>query len=213
MDSQHTTSRDAVAAAEDKSLFARGRPRPWSGAQGSSGARPEAETLPSRERPGRSRWHVRPVALARLLAALSLLAIGGVHIQLYIVQDYRVIPTIGRLFLLNFIGGTILGLYFMIPGGRRAGQVRRLVDGVAALAGWFLAVGALVALLVSEHTPLFGFMEYGYRFAIVFAIVSEAVAIVALTIVLVDNRTGARRRPGPRRNSTMTVVRPADATK
>jgi hypothetical protein len=133
-----------------------------------------------------SHWHVRPLALVRLVAAASLLALGAVHIQQYTVQDYRVIPTIGPLFLLSFIGGTVLGLYFLIPVGRRAGRVRLLVDAVAATAGWLVAAGALVALLVSEHTPLFGFMEHGYRFAIVFAIVSEAVAVVALTIVLAE---------------------------
>jgi hypothetical protein len=143
-------------------------------------------------------WRIRLVALVRLLAAISLLALGGVHIQQYIVQDYRVIPTIGPLFLLNFIGGTVLGLYFLIPVGRRASRARLLVDAVAALAGWIVAAGALVALLVSEHTPLFGFMEHGYRFAIVFAIVSEAVAVVALTILLVDNRMRARRKADPR---------------
>ena len=134
---------------------------------------------------------LRPVALVRLLAAISLLAMGGVHIQQYIVADYRVIPTIGLLFLLNFIGGTVLGLYFLIPASRHAGRVRLLVDALAALAGWFLAAGALVGLLVSEHTTLFGFMEHGYRFAIVFAIASEAVAILALTILSVDNRATA----------------------
>jgi hypothetical protein len=131
---------------------------------------------------------VRVVALVRLLAAISLLAAGGVHLQQYIVADYRVIPTIGPLFLLNFIGATLLGLYFLIPADRQAGRVRLIIDAVATLAGWLLAAGALVALLVSEHTPLFGFMEHGYRFAIVFAIVSEAVAIGALTILMVDNR-------------------------
>ena len=153
-----------------------------------------------------SRWHVRLVALVRLLAAGSLLAVGGVHIQQYTVQDYRVIPTIGPLFLLNFISGTVLGLYFLVPVGRRASRVRLLVDAVAALAGWLVAAGALVALLVSEHTPLFEFMEHGYRFAIVFAIVSEAVAVVALTILLVDNRVRARRLPDPQSGSRLTVV-------
>src|ERR1700741_2030058 len=111
-----------------------------------------------------SQFFLHPVAVLRLLAAASLLAVGGVHIQQYIVQDYRVIPTIGPLFLLNFIGGTALGLYFLIPVGPRAGWVRLLVDAVAALVGWFVAAGALLALVVSEHTPLFGFMEHGYRF-------------------------------------------------
>ena len=159
------------------------------------------------------RWRIRLVALVRLLAAISLLALGGVHIQQYIVQDYRVIPTIGPLFLLNFIGGTVLGLYFLIPVGTRAGRVRLLVDAVAALAGWFVAAGALVALLVSEHTPLFGFMEHGYRFAIVFAIVSEAVAVVALTILLVDNQMRTRRKTHPRDGSKLTVVTAADPTR
>ena len=88
----------------------------------------------------------------------------------------------------------MLGLYFLIPASRNAGHLRLLVDAVAALAGWLLVAGALVGLLVSEHTPLFGFIEHGYRFAIAFAIVSEAVAIVTLTILLVDNRVKARDR-------------------
>jgi hypothetical protein len=161
---------------------------------------------------GGSAWQLRVMALVRLLAAASLLALGGVHIQQYIVQDYRVIPTIGPLFLLNFIGGTVLGLYFLIPIGRRAGRIRLLADAVAVVAGWFVAAGALLALLVSEHTPLFGFMEHGYRFAIVFAIVSEAVAVVVLTILLVDNRIRARRRPDPPRRSKLTGMTAADAT-
>jgi hypothetical protein len=152
-------------------------------------------------------------ALVRLLAAISLLALGAVHLQQYIVRDYRVIPTIGPLFLLNFIGGTVLGLYFLIPVGRRAGRVRRLVDAVAALAGWFVAAGALAALLASEHTPVFGFMEHGYRFAIVFAIVSEAVAVITLTLLLVDSRIRARRRPRPGDGRQLTVVAAADTTR
>jgi hypothetical protein len=38
---------------------------------------------------------------------------------------------------------------------------------------------------VSEHTPLFGFMEYGYRQAIVISIVLESVALVLLGAYLV----------------------------
>ena len=163
--------------------------------------------------PSRSRLRTLVVALVRLLAASSLLAVGGVHIQQYTVQDYRVIPTIGPLFLLNFIGGTVLGLYFLIPVGRNAGRFRLLLDAVAALAGWFLAAGALVGLLVSEHTPLFGFMEHGYRFAIVFAIFSEAVAIVTLTILLANGRVSARRRHGARRDQMTTVMSAADSTR
>lgn len=148
----------------------------------------------------------------RLAAAIALLAVGGVHIQQYVVQDYRVIPTIGSLFLLNFIGGTVLGLYFLIPARRRPGRIMSLLDTLAALAGCFVAGGALVALLVSEVTPLFGFMEHGYRFAIVFAIVSEAVAVTALIILLMVNRAQAQRNQTPGQRGPLTLVRAPSTT-
>ena len=140
------------------------------------------------------------LAIPRLIAAASLLAIGGVHLQQYIVQDYRVIPTIGPLFLLNFIAGTLLGLYFLVPARAHVGRLRFLADTVAALSGVGVAVGGLVALIVSEHTPLFGFMEHGYRFAIVFTLASEGVAILALGTFLAMSFGAARRPDGARSN-------------
>ena len=59
-----------------------------------------------------------------------------------------------------------------------------MLDQLAALAGLGLAAGGLVALLISEHTPLFGFMEHGYRFVIVFTIAADSVAIAMLTLFL-----------------------------
>jgi hypothetical protein len=146
-------------------------------------------------------------ALVRLLAAIALLAVAGVHIQLYIVEDYRVIPTIGPLFLLTFIGGMVLGLYFLIPASRPAGRIRVLADALAALGGWFLAAGALVGLLVSEHTPLFGFMEHGYRLAIVIALGAEVVAAACLAVFLVYalGRLRALRGAGPARRQADTA--------
>jgi hypothetical protein len=151
-----------------------------------------------------SRAHRYALVTARLVSALALLATGAIHIQQYYVADYRVIPTIGTLFLLNFIGGTVLGLYLLIPARVASGRVRRLADTVAALSGLGVAVTSLIALLVSEHTPLFGFMEHGYRLEIVVAIVAEAVATVALGgFLLLNHRAGGRRpylrthRPGP----------------
>jgi hypothetical protein len=41
-------------------------------------------------------------------------------------------------------------------------------------------MGSLVALLISEQTPLFGFMESGYRQAIVISIALEAATTVLL---------------------------------
>ncbi len=57
---------------------------------------------------------------------------------------------------------------------------RRAADALVALSGLGVAVTSLIALFVSEQTPLFGFMEHGYRLEILVAIVSEAVATVAL---------------------------------
>ncbi|HET7046830.1 MAG TPA: hypothetical protein VFI54_01050 [Solirubrobacteraceae bacterium] len=145
-----------------------------------------------------SDFFLHRLAVPRLIAAASLLAIGAVHLQQYIVQDYRVIPTIGPLFLLNFIAATVLGLYFVVPARARVARVRLIADTTAALSGMGVAVGGLVALIVSEHTPLFGFMEHGYRFAIVFTIASEVVAILALGIFLVLSLAATRKRGGGR---------------
>jgi hypothetical protein len=46
-------------------------------------------------------------------------------------------------------------------------------------------------VFISEHTPVFGFMEHGYRLEIVIALAAEAVAIISLGAVVVI----ARRRP------------------
>ena len=60
-----------------------------------------------------------------------------------------------------------------------------------ALGGIGLAATSFVFLFVSEHQPLFGFQDYGYRMEIVVALAAEAVAALLLTAYLV---TRARRR-------------------
>ena len=73
------------------------------------------------------------------------------------------------------------------PALRRVGPV---LDLVAAAGGIGVAAGALAALLISEHTPLFGFMENGYRREIVISIAAEVVAIAALGLFLAGLRRG-----------------------
>jgi hypothetical protein len=133
------------------------------------------------------------LATSRLLGAFGLLATGGIHLEQYIVADYRAVPTIGPLFLLNFIAGTLLGLYFLVPARASGGPIRRWVETSAALAGWGVAAGSLVALLISEHTLLFGFMEHGYRLEIVIAIVAEGITLVAVGAVLALMSSRSRR--------------------
>jgi hypothetical protein len=55
---------------------------------------------------------------------------------------------------------------------------------LAALGGTGIAVGTFVSLLVSEYTPLFGFMESGYRLAIVLTLVFDVLSTVFLGFFL-----------------------------
>jgi hypothetical protein len=128
------------------------------------------------------------LTVTRTLGGLALLVVGGVHFQQYQYEFYSSIPTIGPLFLATFVAATALGLFLLVPIRRLSGSLRKLVDEAAALSGAGLATGAFVGMLISEHTPLFGFMEHGYRFAIVLALVSEAVAIALLTLFVVRAR-------------------------
>jgi hypothetical protein len=97
----------------------------------------------------------------RVLGALSVLAVGAVHLQQY-VSLYSTIPTIGTLFVLNFVGATVIGLGLLAPVERVLGRLGGATVALLALAGIALAATAFVFLLISEHTPLFGFMEPGY---------------------------------------------------
>jgi hypothetical protein len=134
---------------------------------------------------GRGPGHRIPVlSVTRAIGAIALLVVAGVHLEQYTVAHFSVIPTIGPLFLVNFIAATSLGLLLLIPIRRSARNGRLLFDSLAALAGIGVAAGALAALLISEHRPLFGFMEHGYRLEIVIAIASEAAVIVSLGVFL-----------------------------
>jgi hypothetical protein len=134
--------------------------------------------------------------IARALGASALLVVGGVHLEQYTVAHFSVIPTIGPLFLVNFIAATSLGLVLLVPIRRSASHRRLLFDSIAALAGIGVAVGALAGLLISEQAPLFGFMERGYRLDIVIAIAAEAVATVSLGLFIAIADSRARRLRG-----------------
>jgi hypothetical protein len=134
---------------------------------------------------------------ARALGAGALLVVGGVHLEQYTVAHFSVIPTIGPLFLLTVITVGALGLFLLVPMADVARSRRRLwFDSIAALAGVAVASGALAGLLISEQTPLFGFMEHGYRLEIVIAIAAEVVAIVSLGAFLAIADRRAHERQG-----------------
>ena len=118
--------------------------------------------------------------IARYLGAVSVLLVGVVHAQQYYGAYFSSVPTIGTLFLLSFIGSGIVGVVLLAPVRRLGRRVGDLILVVAALGAIGIAFGSLVSLLISEYTPLFGFMESGYRLAVVLAIVFDALTTVFL---------------------------------
>jgi hypothetical protein len=130
---------------------------------------------------------------ALYLGALAVLATGVVHIQQYYGNEYSTIPTIGTLFFLNFVSAVVLAAGLIVPLRRVAGRYEDAVRAVFAVGGIALAVLSLVALFVSEGSGLFGFVENGYREAIVLAMVAEVAAIVFLLVFLAANGTGVQR--------------------
>jgi hypothetical protein len=123
--------------------------------------------------------------IARYLGAVSILLVGAVHAQQYYEAYFSVVPTIGTLFLLSFIGAGVVGTVLFAPvrrlGGRRVGD---LILALAALGAISIALGTLVSLLISEYMPLFGFMESGYRLAIVLTLLFDVLTTLFLGVFL-----------------------------
>ncbi|HZO95747.1 MAG TPA: hypothetical protein VFB42_00090 [Gaiellaceae bacterium] len=154
---------------------------------------PELRLLRAVERYGRVRDGAR--LGARALGALSLLAVGAVHLQQYL-WLYSAIPTIGTLFVLNFAGATAVGLGLLAPLERVSARLGGAAVALLALAGAGQAATSFVFLLVSERTPLFGFMEPGYDPpALMASRVAELVAVALLGLVAAD-RVARRIRAG-----------------
>jgi hypothetical protein len=122
---------------------------------------------------------------ARYLGAISILVVGAIHAQQYYDAYFNVVPTIGTLFLLSFVGAAIVGGLLFAPVRLLGERVGDLILLLAALGAIGIAVGTFVSLLISEYTPLFGFMESGYRLAVVLTLLFDALTTVFLgTFVL-----------------------------
>ncbi len=131
----------------------------------------------------------------RVLGALATLAVGAVHLQQYL-KLYSEVPTIGTLFVLNFVGATVIGLALLAPIERIAGRFGGVAVAVLAAAAIGLAATSFAFLLISERTPLFGFQEPGYDpTGIAAARASEIATVVLLGAFLVARTTQNRRSP------------------
>jgi hypothetical protein len=113
------------------------------------------------------------VPAAYAIGALLLVGEVTVHVQQYF-SLFHEVSWIGPLFLANAVAclATIAGLAY--PRTRA----------VAALAGVVISAVALISLVISYGTGLFGWQEVGFRTPIAFAAIVEAGAVVFLSAAL-----------------------------
>jgi hypothetical protein len=119
------------------------------------------------------------------IGAAALLATGADHLDEYAGNGFSTVPTIGTLFLLNFIAATVVGAGLLLPLRRITRRFAEPVRTLLALTGIGIAAASLIGLWISETSSLFGFTDYGFRATIVTAIAAESAAIVALSGYLV----------------------------
>jgi hypothetical protein len=122
--------------------------------------------------------------IARYLGAVSILLVGAVHAQQYYEAYFSIVPVIGTLFLLSFIGAGVVGTTLFMPVRLLGKRVGDLILSLAALGAIGIALGTLVSLLISEYRPLFGFMESGYRLAVVLTLLFDGLTVVFLGLFL-----------------------------
>ena len=125
------------------------------------------------------------------LAALAVLVIGAIHLDLWLRQGYRNVHVIGPLFLANAVAAAAIAIVLALRGG----------PGVE-LAGLVFAASTLAAFLISVYHGLFGFVATLHGTAQTVSLVAEAAAIVLLCAALArrayrgrfQDTTSSRRR-------------------
>ena len=101
--------------------------------------------------PARLDWtHPVDLVVGRLAVAGLLAWMGWIHLHLWS-NGYRHIPTVGPMFLANFVIAVAVALAVL------AAPTRLL--GVAAAGALLTAAGTLVALVISVNVGLFGFKD------------------------------------------------------
>ncbi len=136
--------------------------------------------------------------IARRLGALAILGTGAVHLQQYIVQNFRGIPTIQVLFLLNVIGSGAVGCVLLLSLDRLLpDRWSNTALACVATVGLTIALGSLAALFISESEPLFGLQTARYSTAAVLAIVAEGAAVLFLAPLLASSARAWSRRHRP----------------
>jgi hypothetical protein len=129
--------------------------------------------------------------VGRVLGAVAVVVMGVVHLQEYR-GPYAAIPTIGPLFLVNFVAAMLVGAALLAPIEHMAGRWAGRAVAVVAAGGIVLAAGSFVMLWISERRPLFGFQEPGYDpTAIAVSRYAEVAAVVLLAGSLLGRFAGS----------------------
>ena len=124
----------------------------------------------------------------RVAGALLLVVSAGIHLVLYL-TGYRSIPTIGWLFLVQFLVAFVLAIGALVTHSR-----------LVAVAGAAFALSTLGCYLLAVWIGLFGFKEIRTRAGIAAGLIEVAAfATLALAVVITDARQSvAPARPRPR---------------
>jgi hypothetical protein len=133
----------------------------------------------------------------RVLGAVLLIGVGLDHLDQYSAGSYSLVPTIGTLFLLNFVSAAVVGGALLLPVRRLAGRWTEPLHMLLAVSGVAIAAGSLGGLIVSENGGLFGFSEQGYRPAIVLSMVLEIATILVLSAYIAWSPGAARAVGNP----------------
>jgi hypothetical protein len=117
-------------------------------------------------------WTTPPVLLVGRLAGAGWLAwMGWIHLHLWS-QGYKHLPSIGTLFVLNFIGAVLLALSLLAAPRRHVALV--------AVSGALMTVATLGSLIISINIGLLGFQDAYNAPFVHLSIWVEAVALAVL---------------------------------
>ncbi|HST64630.1 MAG TPA: hypothetical protein VLM05_05530 [Mycobacteriales bacterium] len=114
---------------------------------------------------------VRSVMVWQVLSALLLLVMAGIH--LYLVTD-GVGGTLGKLFVLNVIGGVVLAVAMVVLKGRM------LL--LASVAGLLFMAGTLLALILALTVGFFTITEVWSFTLVPETVVVESIGTVVLAV-------------------------------
>jgi hypothetical protein len=123
-------------------------------------------------------------------------AFGAVHLHEY-AGPYGAIPTIGTLFLVNFVTSVAIGTVLLAPVERLAGRWAGAVVAVATVGGIVLAATSYAMLVISERRPLFGFQDPGYdppAIAVSRVLAIAVVLLLGTSLLLRFTRDTPKRR-------------------